>query len=115
MTMKTKVALISFAVLMLMTGCSTWDGMNHRERSATTGAALGGVAGAVVTDGGILGTVGGAALGGLLGDQFGKSSNNNRRDYDKRRYNDRKHYDNRGHRGNRGNRGYRGNNGKRYR
>jgi osmotically inducible lipoprotein OsmB len=38
----------------------------------TAWQAHGGVAGAVVTDGGILGTVGGAAIGGILGDQVGK-------------------------------------------
>jgi len=30
------------------------------------------VAGAVITNGGILGTIGGAALGGVIGDQVGK-------------------------------------------
>ena len=30
-------------------------------------------AGAVVTGGGILGTVGGAAIGGVIGDQIGKN------------------------------------------
>lgn len=53
-------------------GCSTWDGMSKREKSAAIGAGVGGVAGAVVTDGGILGTVGGAAIGGVVGDQVGK-------------------------------------------
>jgi len=55
-----------------MAGCSSWDGMSHRQKSAVGGAALGGVAGAVITNGGILGTVGGAALGGVIGDQVGK-------------------------------------------
>jgi osmotically inducible lipoprotein OsmB len=46
--------------------------MSHRQKSAVGGAALGGVAGAVITNGGILGTVGGAAIGGVIGDQVGK-------------------------------------------
>lgn len=61
------VALVFFA-----TGCSTWDGLSKRERSAAVGAGVGGVAGAVVTGGGVLGTVGGAAIGGVIGDQVGK-------------------------------------------
>lgn len=55
-----------------MAGCSSWDGMSHRQKSTVGGAALGGVAGAVITNGGILGTVGGAAIGGVIGDQVGK-------------------------------------------
>jgi len=64
------------AVLVMaaaMAGCSSWDNMSHRQKSAVTGAGLGGVAGAVVTGGGILGTVGGAAIGGIIGDQVGKN------------------------------------------
>ncbi|WP_323016720.1 glycine zipper 2TM domain-containing protein [Castellaniella sp.] len=64
------------AVLVLataMAGCSSWDNMSHRQKSAVTGAGLGGVAGAVITGGGILGTVGGAAIGGVIGDQVGKN------------------------------------------
>ncbi|CAM4359309.1 glycine zipper 2TM domain-containing protein [Kerstersia similis] len=63
------------AVVMLMgtlAACSTWDGMSSREKSAVGGAAIGGAAGAVISDGGLLGTVGGAAIGGVVGDQVGK-------------------------------------------
>lgn len=71
--MKTKsMWVIAFALMLLVSGCSTWDGMSKREKSATTGAAVGGAAGAVLTNGGVLGTVGGAAAGGLIGDQLGK-------------------------------------------
>ncbi|ALM84665.1 glycine zipper 2TM domain-containing protein [Bordetella sp. N] len=57
---------------LTMTGCSTWDGMSHRQKSTVTGAGIGGVAGAVITNGGVLGTVGGAAIGGVIGNQVGK-------------------------------------------
>ncbi len=60
------------ALAATMAGCSSWDGMSHRQKSAVGGAALGGVAGAVITNGGVLGTVGGAAIGGVIGDQVGK-------------------------------------------
>lgn len=54
-------------------GCSSWDSMSHRQKSAVTGAGVGGVAGAVISNGGVLGTVGGAAIGGVIGDQIGKN------------------------------------------
>lgn len=62
------IALVSVAAA----GCSSWDGMSGRQKSTVTGAGLGGVAGAVLTNGGVLGTVGGAAIGGVIGDQVGK-------------------------------------------
>lgn len=63
----------ALAMVAAMAGCSSWDTMSHRQKSTVTGAGLGGVAGAVVTNGGILGTVGGAAIGGIIGDQVGKN------------------------------------------
>lgn len=63
------ILLLAFAA----SACTTWDSMSSRQQSAVVGAGLGGVAGAVVTDGGVLGTVGGAAIGGVIGDQVGKN------------------------------------------
>jgi len=65
---------IGVAVLLAvsMAGCSSWDRMSHRQKTTVGGAAAGGLAGAVITNGGILGTIGGAALGGIIGDQVGK-------------------------------------------
>lgn len=77
-TRKLIPALLIAAASITATGCATWDNMSSREKSAATGAAVGGVAGAVVTDGGILGTVGGAAVGGLIGDQLGKDKDRRR-------------------------------------
>lgn len=74
MTLSTLGKLGAVALLVAaMSGCSSWDNMSHRQKSAVTGAGLGGVAGAVITGGGILGTVGGAAIGGVIGDQIGKN------------------------------------------
>lgn len=70
--MKTKALIPMIALVVMTAGCSTWDGMSKRERSAAVGAGAGGLAGAVITNGGILGTVGGAAIGGVIGDQVGK-------------------------------------------
>ncbi len=66
-----KLGVVLLLSLMLG-GCSTWDGMSKRERSAVIGAGVGGVAGSVATDGSLLGTVGGAAVGGVVGDAVGK-------------------------------------------
>ena len=51
-----------------LTACSS---LTHRERNTITGAAIGGVAGAVLTGGSSAGTVGGAAIGGVIGHQIG--------------------------------------------
>jgi len=73
MTLSRLLAVTASAVtLVAAAGCSTWDNMDSRQRATVTGAGLGGVAGAVISDGGVLGTVGGAAIGGVIGDQVGK-------------------------------------------
>jgi len=63
---------VAIVLAVSMAGCSSWDSMSRRQKSTVGGAAAGGLAGAVITNGGILGTVGGAALGGIIGDQIGK-------------------------------------------
>lgn len=60
---------ILFAVLVGISGCS---GMSTRDKNTAIGAGVGGVAGAVLTGGGALGTIGGAAVGGVIGNQIGK-------------------------------------------
>lgn len=60
---------ILFAVLLGASGCS---GMSTRDKNTAIGAGVGGVAGAVLTGGGTLGTLGGAAIGGVIGNQVGK-------------------------------------------
>ena len=72
MKTRTRTLIRALLITFALTGCATWDNMSSREKSATTGAAVGGVAGAVISNGGILGTVGGAAIGGVIGDQIGK-------------------------------------------
>ncbi|MGO3741666.1 glycine zipper 2TM domain-containing protein [Kerstersia sp.] len=73
MNLKSILRTGTLAVLLgTLAACSTWDGMSGREKSAVGGAAIGGAAGAVMSDGGLLGTVGGAAIGGVVGDQVGK-------------------------------------------
>ncbi|MCS4265509.1 uncharacterized protein YcfJ [Serratia sp. BIGb0163] len=43
--------------------------MSHRDRNTAIGAGVGALGGAVLTDGSTLGTLGGAALGGIIGHQ----------------------------------------------
>jgi osmotically inducible lipoprotein OsmB len=63
------VSAVAVAVLLGLGGCS---GMSTRDKDTAMGAGAGGVAGAVLTGGSALGTVGGAAVGGLIGNQIGK-------------------------------------------
>lgn len=55
------------ALAVLVVTLSACSGMTPRQRDAAIGAGLGGVAGNLVTGGSALGTVGGAAIGGVIG------------------------------------------------
>jgi osmotically inducible lipoprotein OsmB len=66
---KFAVSSILLAILIGISGCS---GMSTRDKNTAIGAGVGGVAGAVLTGGGTLGTLGGAAIGGVIGNQVGK-------------------------------------------
>jgi osmotically inducible lipoprotein OsmB len=58
------------ALLLGMGGCS---GMTKQQRDTAIGAGVGGVAGSVLTNGSAVGTVGGAAIGGVIGHEVGKN------------------------------------------
>ena len=64
--------ILSAGILMLtlglLSGCS---GMSERDRNTAIGAGVGGVAGAAVI-GGPAATIGGAAVGGVIGNQIRK-------------------------------------------
>jgi osmotically inducible lipoprotein OsmB len=68
--MKSKLFVAAIAASLLgLTGCANMD----RQTAGTVGgAALGGVAGNVVTGGSALGTVGGAAAGAYIGNEASK-------------------------------------------
>jgi osmotically inducible lipoprotein OsmB len=57
------------AVVAALLGLSACSGMSTQDRNTAIGAGVGGVAGNVLTDGGTLGTVGGAVVGGVIGRQ----------------------------------------------
>lgn len=56
--------LIAMLLAANLAGCA---GMSTRQQNAAVGAAVGGVAGALLTNGSAFGTVGGAAIGGVIG------------------------------------------------
>ncbi|MDR5610864.1 MULTISPECIES: osmotically-inducible lipoprotein OsmB [unclassified Arsenophonus] len=65
----TLLMLISVISLMSITACSN---MSKRDKNTAIGAGIGAVGGAILTEGSGLGTVGGGAIGGLIGHQVGK-------------------------------------------
>ncbi|AYN26173.1 MULTISPECIES: osmotically-inducible lipoprotein OsmB [Buttiauxella] len=66
-----KIAAVALAltVAMSLSACSNWS---TRDRNTAIGAGAGAVGGAVLTDGSALGTLGGAAVGGIIGHQVSK-------------------------------------------
>jgi len=65
-------ALVAVMIAVSASGCSTWNSMSSTQKGTVGGAAVGGVVGAAATDGSVLGTVGGAAVGGVVGHEVGK-------------------------------------------
>ena len=63
------VSTVAAAVLLGLGGCG---GMSARDESTAIGAGVGAVGGAVLTGGSPVGVIGGAAVGGLIGNQVGK-------------------------------------------
>jgi len=60
---------LSLAVLMGLGGCA---GISPREKNTAAGAGIGAAAGAILTGGSTVGTVGGAAIGGIIGNEAAK-------------------------------------------
>jgi osmotically inducible lipoprotein OsmB len=66
-----KIAIRTVTAVMVL-GLAACSGMTQREQSTAIGAGVGAVGGAVLTGGSPLGVVGGAAVGGVIGNQVGK-------------------------------------------
>lgn len=49
--------------------------MSQQDQNTAVGAGIGGVAGAILTDGSPIGTVGGAVVGGVIGNQVDTDDN----------------------------------------
>lgn len=59
--------LIVISILLAPLVLGACSNLSTRQKNAAAGAAIGGVAGAVLTGGSSFGTVGGAAIGGVIG------------------------------------------------
>ncbi|MBW7983909.1 osmotically-inducible lipoprotein OsmB [Enterobacillus tribolii] len=66
---KISAAVLAVTLVASLSACSNWS---KRDRNTAIGAGVGAVGGAVLTDGSALGTLGGAAVGGVIGHQVGK-------------------------------------------
>lgn len=70
--------VISAVVVSAVLGLAGCGGMSQREENTAIGAAAGAAAGALITDGDTVGTLGGAAVGGLIGHELTKDKNRRR-------------------------------------
>lgn len=64
--------------LLAAFGLAACGSLSERERNTAVGATLGGVAGSVLSGGGTLATVGGAVVGGVIGNNV--DTRNDRKD-----------------------------------
>ena len=64
-----KLCLALCAMALSLSACSD---MSRRDKDTAIGAGGGAVAGSVLTGGSTMGTLGGAAVGGYIGNQVGK-------------------------------------------
>ncbi|MCP1104036.1 osmotically-inducible lipoprotein OsmB [Serratia nevei] len=67
--MNIKRAAGVLVVVMATLSVTACGHMSNRDRNTAIGAGVGAVGGAVLTDGSTLGTLGGAAIGGIIGHQ----------------------------------------------
>lgn len=70
--------LVNSMTLTVLIGLGACSGMSQRDQNTAVGAGIGGVAGAVLTDGSPIGTVGGAVVGGVIGHEVNTGDNRNR-------------------------------------
>ncbi len=66
---KMAAAVLAVTLAMSLSACSNWS---KRDRNTALGAGAGAIGGAVLSDGSALGTLGGAAVGGVIGHQVSK-------------------------------------------
>jgi osmotically inducible lipoprotein OsmB len=68
--MKTTSKLtLNLTVITLLAGLGGCAGMSTRDQNTAVGAGIGAVGGAILTNGSAIGTVGGAAVGAVIGNQ----------------------------------------------
>ena len=60
------------ALLIVMFGVTGCSGMSSQDKNTAAGAGIGAVGGAILTGGSAAGTIGGAAVGGVIGHETSK-------------------------------------------
>ena len=61
---RVSAAMLAAMLIVSLSGCAN---LSRRDRNTAIGAGAGAIGGAILTNGSGLGTVGGAAIGGLIG------------------------------------------------
>ena len=69
MKMIYRLAQGAVAIVMLLSVASC-SGMSRQDKNTAVGAGIGAVGGAILTGGGTVGTLGGAAVGGVIGHEI---------------------------------------------
>jgi osmotically inducible lipoprotein OsmB len=59
-------------LVLVALGLSACSGMTQQERNTAIGAGVGAIGGSILTGGSTAGTVGGAAVGGVIGHEMDK-------------------------------------------
>jgi osmotically inducible lipoprotein OsmB len=63
---------VIFTTVLATLAMGACSNMSRRDKDTAIGAGVGGVGGSVLTNGSAVGTVGGAAVGGVIGNQIGR-------------------------------------------
>lgn len=63
---------VNVAAAVLLAGLAGCAGMSQQDKNTAIGAGVGAVGGSVLTGGSAAGTVGGAAVGGVIGHEISK-------------------------------------------
>ena len=63
---------VNAAVVTMLLGLGACAGMSAQDKNTAIGAGVGAVGGSVLTGGSAAGTVGGAAVGGVIGHEINK-------------------------------------------
>lgn len=64
---RVSAAMLAATLILSLSACSNWS---KRDRNTAIGAGAGAIGGSILSDGSGLGTVGGAAVGGIIGHQI---------------------------------------------
>ncbi len=71
MKMIHRLAQGAMVIVMLLSAASC-SGMSRQDKNTAIGAGIGAVGGSILTGGGTVGTLGGAAVGGIIGHEMKK-------------------------------------------